>query len=120
MSAGNEGHFGGNRSSEYFIDVGFPYDEYLNMTKQHNQQVPYLQATPLLKIHLNVFLIALFFIQANATVSQKSLWTANRVAGVGWLLCTAAESLRAFVERKFANVCNNFFLLRENRKCLGF
>jgi len=26
-----------------------------------------------------------------------------RVAGVGWLLCTAAESLRAFVESVFAN-----------------
>ena len=30
-----------------------------------------------------------------------------RVAGVGWLSWTAAESLRAFVEHVFANVRNN-------------
>ena len=29
----------------------------------------------------------------------------DRVAGVGWLSCTTAESLRAFIERVFANFC---------------
>ena len=29
-----------------------------------------------------------------------------RVAGVGWLSGTAAESLRAFVERVFTNFCD--------------
>ena len=33
----------------------------------------------------------------------QHLVTQGRVAGVGWLSCTAAESLRAFVERVFAN-----------------
>ena len=38
------------------------------------------------------------------TPAAVSHW--RRVAGVGWLLCTAAEFLRAFVERIFRNVCD--------------
>ena len=42
----------------------------------------------------------------------------SRVAGVGWLSCTTAESLRAFIERVFANFCkkNIVLQLRENRQ----
>ena len=42
----------------------------------------------------------------------------GRVAGVGWLSGTAAESLRAFVERVYANFCDKnivFLHMRENR-----
>ena len=41
-----------------------------------------------------------------------------RVAELGRLLGNAKESLRAFVERVFANVCvkNIGFLLRENKQ----
>ena len=42
----------------------------------------------------------------------------TRVAGVGWLLWTTAEFLRAFVERIFANFCdkNIVFTFEKNRR----
>ena len=46
-------------------------------------------------------------------------YPAFRVAGVGWLSCTAAESLRAFVVRVFANFRDKnivFLRLQENRQ----
>ena len=39
-----------------------------------------------------------------------------RVAGVGWLSCTVAESLRAFVEPVFANFRNKNFVFYEYGK----
>ena len=34
---------------------------------------------------------------------DREILLGSKVAGVGWLSCTAAESLRAFVERVVAN-----------------
>ena len=34
---------------------------------------------------------------------DREILLGSKVAGVGWLSCTAAESLRAFVERVIAN-----------------
>ena len=42
-------------------------------------------------------------------ITEVSSDMEGRVARVGWLLCTAAETLRAFVERVFANFCKHFF-----------
>ena len=43
------------------------------------------------------------FYAFNLVLVQKRYFTNARVAGVGWLSGTAAESLRAFRERIFAN-----------------
>ena len=45
----------------------------------------------------------------------------TRVAGVGWLLCTAAESLRAFVERVLQIFAKKtlFFMIAEKQAICG-
>ena len=49
-------------------------------------------------------------------VRKLEVWNQCRVAGVGWLSWNTAESLRAFRERVFANLCFVFLRLRENRQ----